>query len=220
MRKEVESVVLDYGNVMTRPQDRELLDEIRRELGLEYGAFDALYSAERKRLDRGELDLEEYWRETLGRHGFDDRLHRAEAYAELDRRSWSAMHETMVTWVGHLRRHGLRPILLTNMPEDFYRTRVADAEWFSLFEGSIVSGLIGKVKPNREIYEHLISLVQLPADRILFLDDLTPNVAGARTVGIEAVLFRSPLETIPRVEASYLLPEFPDTAGDPAAEGS
>ena len=42
------------------------------------------------------------------------------------------------------------------------------------------------MKPDREIFEHVVAALDRPAERVLFLDDNQPNVDGARAVGLRA----------------------------------
>ena len=45
------------------------------------------------------------------------------------------------------------------------------------------------VKPSAEIFRHLLQTYGLRAEDCVFIDDSPINVAGARAVGIEAILF-------------------------------
>ena len=55
-----------------------------------------------------------------------------------------------------------------------------------LMDGYYFSDEIGKVKPDREIYEHVIRELDVPPRRIAFFDDTRVNVRAAREVGIVA----------------------------------
>ncbi|MCG8592077.1 MAG: HAD-IA family hydrolase, partial [Proteobacteria bacterium] len=56
----------------------------------------------------------------------------------------------------------------------------------ALFETAFLSHELGLVKPDREIFEHVVAALDRPAERVLFLDDNQPNVDGARAVGLRA----------------------------------
>lgn len=58
------------------------------------------------------------------------------------------------------------------------------------FEHQFVSHQMGKVKPDAETYEHVIKVLDLPADQIIFFDDSTKNVVAAKEAGIEAHLVK------------------------------
>ena len=62
-------------------------------------------------------------------------------------------------------------------------------ELFLHFDGLVFSGPIGKVKPNKEIFEHLLETYNLKAEDCLFIDDNEKNIEGAKKVGIEGYLF-------------------------------
>lgn len=47
----------------------------------------------------------------------------------------------------------------------------------------------GLLKPDRRAYQRALMVTGSSADQVLFVDDEPENVAGARAVGIEALLF-------------------------------
>jgi glucose-1-phosphatase len=62
------------------------------------------------------------------------------------------------------------------------------------FDRIFVSSDIGLRKPERRAFEHIAGAVGLPANALLFFDDLAENVAGARAAGLQAVCVRSPAD--------------------------
>lgn len=57
------------------------------------------------------------------------------------------------------------------------------------FKGVVVSAEVGILKPNQEIYHHLLNSYQLEASESVFIDDLQANVDGAIAVGMQAFQF-------------------------------
>jgi putative hydrolase of the HAD superfamily len=57
---------------------------------------------------------------------------------------------------------------------------------YDLFDHRFLSHELGLVKPDREIFEHVLARLGCPADRVLFLDDNLINVEGARAAGLHA----------------------------------
>ena len=57
------------------------------------------------------------------------------------------------------------------------------------FTGIVVSAEIGILKPNIEIFNHLLNTYKLKANECLFIDDIKKNVDGARKAGIQAIQF-------------------------------
>jgi putative hydrolase of the HAD superfamily len=52
------------------------------------------------------------------------------------------------------------------------------------------SHLLGKIKPDREIFEHVLDELACAPDSILYIDDNQPNIDTARGVGMRAELAR------------------------------
>jgi putative hydrolase of the HAD superfamily len=67
----------------------------------------------------------------------------------------------------------------------------AYAELLSHFREIFLSSAIGLRKPDAAAYDHVIRAIGVPAERIVFFDDLAENVDGARASGLKAVLVRS-----------------------------
>lgn len=57
------------------------------------------------------------------------------------------------------------------------------------FRGIVVSGEVGLLKPEPEIYRRLLDDHGLAAEDTVFIDDVQKNVDGAKAVGMHAVLF-------------------------------
>lgn len=67
------------------------------------------------------------------------------------------------------------------------------------FEKIYCSSLIGHRKPGPEGFNHIISDLGLPAQEIVFVDDLLVNVQAAEAVGMGTVLFDQPELAIARL---------------------
>jgi putative hydrolase of the HAD superfamily len=51
---------------------------------------------------------------------------------------------------------------------------------------------MGLAKPSQDIYQKLLLELGTTANRVLFFDDLQANVAGAASVGIQAIQVMAP----------------------------
>jgi putative hydrolase of the HAD superfamily len=60
---------------------------------------------------------------------------------------------------------------------------------WNLFDGIVISSRIQKVKPEIEIYEHLLTTYGLNAAETVFVDDMIENLAAASTIGIHTIRF-------------------------------
>ena len=59
------------------------------------------------------------------------------------------------------------------------------------FDGLVFSGKVGLVKPDRNIFEYVLSKFSLKAEECLFIDDVKANVEAAEAAGIKGFLFKN-----------------------------
>lgn len=58
-----------------------------------------------------------------------------------------------------------------------------------LFKAVIISGDVGFRKPNKEIYEILLSKISAPASNCIFVDDNSKILLPAKEIGMKTILF-------------------------------
>src|SRR5581483_5241903 len=86
-----------------------------------------------------------------------------------------------------VRSRGLRLGLISNAwpsLESKYQ-RLGLREFFDPF---VISADVGCLKPDAAIFGHAVARIGLPPERLLFVDDEPDYLAGARAVGLNAVL--------------------------------
>lgn len=84
---------------------------------------------------------------------------------------------------------GVSLYLLTNMPADVFAARRRRYPVLQRFDGAVVSGEVGVLKPSPEIFAILCERYRVVPEDTLFVDDQEPNVAGARAAGFLAHRF-------------------------------
>jgi putative hydrolase of the HAD superfamily len=62
---------------------------------------------------------------------------------------------------------------------------------WGLFDGIVFSCDVKLIKPERAIYEHILSKYKLQASETVFIDDLIANIEAATALGIKAIHFKS-----------------------------
>ncbi len=78
---------------------------------------------------------------------------------------------------------------LTNWSAETIGVAYSRYDFFKLFDGIVVSGEEGVIKPNPRIYEILLSRYGLSAESTLFIDDNPANIEAARRLNFKTVLF-------------------------------
>jgi putative hydrolase of the HAD superfamily len=77
----------------------------------------------------------------------------------------------------------------------------AYAEVLSHFREIFLSSSIGLRKPDAEAYDHVVQAIGVPAERIVFFDDLAANIEGARARGLQAVQVHSSADVAAALDA-------------------
>ena len=88
--------------------------------------------------------------------------------------------------------HGLgtRLIAITNWSAETFRYAPPRFPFLAWFEGIVVSGEVGMIKPDPAIFRLLIERYALDPARTVFIDDARANVEAAEALGMRAIQFR------------------------------
>jgi putative hydrolase of the HAD superfamily len=203
---EIEAVISDFGGVLTTPllssfmavQDEigitpEDLGKAMRAITEEDGE-NPLFAMERGEM--AEVDFLERLNDGLEPLlGHRPELHRfREVYFE-------ALHpnQPMIELMGDLKAEGKRMAMLTNNVREWEPVWRPMLPVDQIFETVVDSGFVGCRKPEARIYEMTLERLGLPAEACLFVDDLLPNIEGARRAGMVAVHFRDNLQAIAEI---------------------
>jgi 2-haloacid dehalogenase len=91
--------------------------------------------------------------------------------------------------LGDLKRIGYKVHALTNWSAETFYPAQKLFPFLTWFDGVVVSGEEGLVKPDPRIYQRLLERFQLNPASAIFIDDVTRNVEAARRLGITAIQF-------------------------------
>jgi len=188
---DLEAVIFDYGAVLCHPPaDREIGD-FAALAGVPEAEFRQLYARTRGPYDRGAISTEEYWRAFGRAAGLEYGEAQVRALAAMDLRVWGKLDQRMIDLAARLQKAGLKTGILSNMQPDLREIFRAEAEWLRHFDVHLFSCDIGWIKPEPEIYQHLLEAIAVPPQRIYFIDDMPVNIEAARRAGIEGMIYRS-----------------------------
>ena len=96
----------------------------------------------------------------------------------------------MQALVRGLHEDGRRLLILSNMPSEVWPPLVRRFPWLDeLFDGAVISGDEGVVKPDPAIYRALIDRHGVDPARTAFVDDRAENVEAAAALGFTAIRF-------------------------------
>jgi putative hydrolase of the HAD superfamily len=187
----IKNVIFDVGGVLVDFRWRALMDDLglphERQDEFEKNVFGSKWWGE---LDRGKLD-EEY---VLSKIRENNKEHIKEF--EL---VWANKEELVKTydyvnpWLDSLKERGLKIYLLSNYPKSIFALHEEKGKFTFIdkIDGKVVSGFIGMVKPDAEIYEHLMDKYGLKAEECVFIDDRDENIDSAKALGMMGIVFKN-----------------------------
>jgi epoxide hydrolase-like predicted phosphatase len=210
-RPRLRALVVDWGGVLTEPLQTAIaawaevdgvpVDDyvavMREWLGVTQGelARDNPVAA----LERGEIEVPQFEDELAAR--LAERSGRqVEARGLLGRMFAEFAHEpAMSSLVLRAKQAGLTTGLLSNSWGNEYPRE----GWDEMFDAVVISGEVGMRKPEPEIFAHVLGLLGVRAEETVFVDDLSPNVVAARSLGLVAVHHTSYDETAAELERLF-----------------
>ena len=90
-----------------------------------------------------------------------------------------------------LKRAGVPVYALTNWSSETFPSQRRRFPFLALFDGIVVSGDEGVIKPDPRIFRILLERYDVAAGDAVFIDDVPANAAAAATLGIHGIHFRS-----------------------------
>jgi putative hydrolase of the HAD superfamily len=179
---------MDLGGVMLDWNPDHLLTPIEPDPELRRQLRTRIFSHDWQQFDRGmltELQLLERLQLTTG-FSRNEVLDLFEAV----RGHLSEKPET-VKLVRALHQRGFDIYCLSNMPVPMYEHLRRQHTFWDVFQGVVVSGEIQMMKPEPQIYLHLLERFGLIARESVFVDDMQANVDAAKAVGLHAIRFQN-----------------------------
>lgn len=91
-----------------------------------------------------------------------------------------------------LKRAGVPRYALTNWSAETFPPQRDRFPFLSWFDGIVVSGEEGVIKPDARIFRILLERYRIAPEEAVFIDDNPANAAAATALGIHGIQFQSP----------------------------
>lgn len=183
----IKNIVFDMGNVLVEFDPFSCLGEYGADEEQGRQIVKHLFGGDEwKGLDRGTITDEEALKSVLAKA--PKSLHQAITDVL---RHWDKnvpLIEEMEVLVKELKEKGYSIYLLSNASKRFhqYKDRITALTYF---DGLMISADYLLLKPEIEIYHKLCEIFSLKEEECFFIDDLQPNIEGARKAGMRAFQF-------------------------------
>jgi len=190
MTTNIQVIIFDYGNVLLDwnprnvyrryfPNDNEGMERFLREV--DFMAWNA-------HQDRGRPFAEGV---AILSEQFPQYAHLIQAYHEHWADSIGETFAGTVDILKQLKQAGYLLYGFSNWSAETFPYARAKYDFFDLFDNMVISGAVGFVKPELEIYQIMLDKIGKPARECLFIDDSLPNVLQANKMGFDTIHFQS-----------------------------
>ncbi|HYM84790.1 MAG TPA: HAD family phosphatase [Candidatus Dormibacteraeota bacterium] len=87
---------------------------------------------------------------------------------------------------------GVRRYALSNWSAETFPVALERFEWLRWFDGVLISGEVGVIKPDPRIFRRLAERFTIDPAQAVFIDDSIANVEAAARFGFHSIAFRDP----------------------------
>lgn len=197
-------VVFDLGGVLLNWDPRHLYRKLFAgdEAAMEAFLADVCTEEWNERQDAGR-PFAEAVAELRPKH--PDKLHLIEAWRHRFGEMIPGALDGTVDIVRELRARGVPLYALTNWSAETFPPQRVRFPFLDLFDGIVVSGDEGVIKPDERIFRILLDRYRLAANESVFIDDNPKNAQAASALGIHGIHFQSPAQLRRELAALQLL---------------
>ena len=115
-----------------------------------------------------------------------------QAYHENWTDSIGAAYSGTIEILKQLKQAGYPLYGLSNWSAETFPYAREKYDFFDLFDDFVISGEVGQVKPDPEIFQIMLEKIAQPAEQCLFIDDSLTNINQAQKMGFGTIHFQSP----------------------------
>lgn len=181
-------LITDIGGVCVSNAYATMSETLNRRFGTDYLRAFLILREEAVAFDEGRITVGEFCMRVLDR--LELNIDAGEFISILDssiipdRKVWSVLEQARDAG-------GVKIVALSNMPEHTWTMLKTTYGMDRLFDGVVLSYVVGIVKPDSRIFDAAIKVSGTTAKDCLFVDDAPENVAAAERRGIVSHLFRN-----------------------------
>jgi len=190
MTPPIKAIIFDYGNVLIEwnpryvyqhyfPNDTEAMERFLKEV--DFMGWNA-HQDKGRTFKEGVADLSRQ---------FPQYTHLIQAYHDNWKDSIGTSYTGTVEIMEQLKQRGYPLYGLSNWSAETFPYAQSKFDFFHLLDDMVISGLVGHVKPEPEIYEILLEKIGSPASECLFIDDSLANIEQAQKMGFKTIHFIS-----------------------------
>ena len=201
--KNIKYIVYDYGGVISKKQNKELVNKMCKILNIPAQQFFSLYTKERKDYDSALIDAKTYWTKTIKLMDGQIELKDIDKLIEFDTKSWLDINKETIEYIKSI-KDKIKLALLSNMTFEVLE-EIKNLYWIHYFEAKIFSCEEKVSKPDDKIYNICIKKAKVEPQHILFIDDSIVNLHAAQKMGMNILKFTDCENMKNIIENEYVL---------------
>jgi|TARA_B110000211_G_scaffold214116_1_gene255271 putative hydrolase of the HAD superfamily len=184
----ISCVLFDLGGVIVNWHNSWLIQDVSDEFQLQKEKLSKEYYKNLPKIATGKINEKELWN-IIGKELKSKKLMNLNE-SLLDRifQKHCSLNNSMINLSKELSQKGITVGILSNTEPASY-SAIEKLTSLDHFEYKFLSYNIGYLKPNQEIYRHVINNVPFLKEELFFIDDLKTNVESARVEGIDSVQY-------------------------------
>ena len=191
MSDKIEVIVFDIGGVLTKTSHKEFylkLDRLAKEYNIDPNIFERLRIKYSKSSSLGKLSDEEFKRRILNELGVKNKGDFTEKW---DNSLYQCMKINLGVYflISKLKKNYII-VSFSNVTPMFHKIRLKN-KVYDLFHLNFLSHQYGLKKPSINFYKTLIKKVDVPTNRMIFVDDREENLVPAKKLGMKVILFKN-----------------------------
>ena len=188
-KEKLELVLFDIGNVLSGNFDQPLYRRFAQELGVSYEELWAARKGHWVPFELGQITEREYW------EGMKIDLGLPYTVEELRRMPYERMFPIPGSLeIARELAAKYRLGIISNHTDEWTDYIIESHGLEELFDPIIISSHVALRKPGLAIYELTLERAGVPAERALFIDDKPENIAAARRLGMQGIVFENPTQ--------------------------
>ena len=192
------AIVFDFGGVIAKTDRQQVAAFIARSFNISQEESSNALAGLKENTQNDGIE-NDYWinfARSKGKKLPDDWL------KQLNEVRLNALQEIpgMVDVVKCLKKQGFQTALLSNVRKSQAQIK-RKLGFYELFHPSVLSYEINIRKPDPKAYHYILNKLNLPPQEVLFIDNKPDNIAAAKSLGMDAILFQNTSQLIGDLKA-------------------
>jgi HAD superfamily hydrolase (TIGR01509 family) len=179
-------ILFDLGNVLIKVDYPAFLRTLKFDHSMNEKDLYTLLEDDSRAYEMGRATSEEYFK------AVNEKLGTTYTFPQL-RKAWNAILPEPVSGMSELIERLIskyRLMVLSNTNAMHCEHMLKLLPVLRRFERLFLSYKLGALKPDPLVYDSVLSQVDVPARKVLFIDDLEANIHGARESGMAGIVFQ------------------------------